>query len=408
MRSAALLLLVLLVAGCSARRDCAQGDYGGSECRELTAWDLADRAEGGYLLRFQEPLEPSREGLAPVGMFLGEEGATVARQGTLGPFQISIDAEQASEPRDLELELRNVDPRLRIIASQEVWPMQEVSFVAEEGSLQRSATLPLEPGEPWTIRATLTCPERYRLAMVGDIQHGVDIFEQVAAALWTERAAAAEADEPLMGLVIVGDLSDEALLEEFEELHRILAEAPVPTVATPGNHDVTFDEPDLYTWQFGSGNLDFDLCGGRVVVLDTADGALAPTVETRLDRMLATPEEEALVVGTHLPPFSDRFGNGWTHEDQQSRLLAELALAGADLVVAGHVHNLVEEVAVPVGDRTIHQVIAGTAGGGQGMLAPRYGFLRVTVDGDAVERCFVQVGDDDPEPRRDDEPPMCP
>jgi hypothetical protein len=130
-------------------------------------------------------------------------------------------------------------------------------------------------------------------------------------------------------------------------------------------------------------------------------------VEARLDRLLEHDEDQSLVVGTHFPPHSGRFGNGWTHEDQQARTLAELAFAQADLAVAGHVHNLIEEPEVPVGDRTLHQVIAGTGGGGQGALRPRYGYLRVTVDGDTVGRCFVQVGDDDPEPRRDDEPPMC-
>lgn len=406
-RALPLGLALLLLAGCGERRECAQGDYGGAECRELTAWDLADRDEGGYLLRFQEPMEPDAEAIAPVGLFAGDETGVVARQGTLGPFQVAIDGTQATEERDLELTFRNVDPRLRIIATREAPPYQEVSFVAEDGSLERRATLPLTPGDPWMIRATLTCPEVYRLAMLGDIQHGVDVFEQIVAALATERADANEAGEPLLGLVIVGDLSDEALQEEFEELHAILEEAPVPVVATPGNHDVTLDEPDLYTWQFGSGNLAFDLCGGRVVVLDTGDGSLAPTVETRLDRMLDSATAETLVVGTHFPPFSSRYGNGWVHEDQQSRLLAELALAEADLVLGGHVHNLIEDLEVPVGDRTLHQVIVGTGGGGQGALRPRYGYLRVTMDGDSVQRCFVQVGDDDPEPARDDEPPMC-
>ena len=403
-----LVLLTAALGGCQGVPECAQGDYGGSECRELTAWDLADQDQGGYVLRFQEPLEPDWGAASPVGLFGIEGSASVARQGTLGPFQIAIDSAQATEARDLELILRNVDPRLRVIARQESPPWTEVSFVADEdGSLERRAVLPLEPTANWLIQATLTCPEVHRLAMLGDIQTGVQEFEQIVSALWTERSLAADAAEPLLGLVLVGDLSDEATVEELEEIDRILASAPVPTVTTPGNHDTSREQADVFTWRFGSGNLGFDLCGGRVVVLDTADGALAPTVEARLDRLLEHDEDQSLVVGTHFPPHSGRFGNGWTHEDQQARTLAELAFAQADLAVAGHVHNLIEEPEVPVGDRTLHQVIAGTGGGGQGALRPRYGYLRVTVDGDTVGRCFVQVGDDDPEPRRDDEPPMC-
>jgi hypothetical protein len=65
-----------------------------------------------------------------------------------------------------------------------------------------------------------------------------------------------------------------------------------------------------------------------------------------------------------------------------------------------------------VGDRALHQVISGTAGADQGaVMTPRFGYLRVTVRGDQVERCFVEVPD--PEEgsageRRPDEPPMCP
>lgn len=112
----------------------------------------------------------------------------------------------------------------------------------------------------------------------------------------------------------------------------------------------------------------------------------------------------------HYPPFSSRLGNGWSHEDQQSHVLAEIAVAGADLTLAGHVHNLTESTEVPVGDRTIHQVIVGTGGGFQGeVVEPRHGYLRLTL-GDVLERCFVQVqlpGAEPPEPRREDEPPMC-
>ena len=71
-------------------------------------------------------------------------------------------------------------------------------------------------------------------------------------------------------------------------------------------------------------------------------------------------------------------------------LLAELAAADADLVLAGHNHALHDYPDLAIGDARLREIVTGTGGAFQGLGTPRYGYTRL-VFGDELEPCFVEV-----------------
>ncbi len=402
----------ILLAGCaSSGPACARGDYGGAECREATAAALASLDLEGYALAFEPRSAADPYARTEAGLFRQEDAGIVARVATLGDFAIAIDGSAATASRTLEMDLTNVDAATAVVAEPRGHPEDAVEIAAVEGTVRRDVHLDLTPGESWTIRGTAPCATRYRVAAFGDPHLEMEVFQAILERLAQERDEAEAAGEPLMGVLLVGDLTDEGTQQEMIEAREMVEAGPVPMAATAGNHDVYTDDVDAFSREVGPGNLRFDLCGTRVVLLDSGDAALAPSVEGRLTQLLDGDGADRLIVGTHYPPYSSRLGNGWSHEDQQATLLAEIALAGPDLVLAGHVHNLTEFPAVPVGDTTFRQIIAGTGGGFQGEVTPpRHGYLRLTL-GDTFDVCFVPVqipGEEPADPRRDDEPPLCP
>lgn len=407
----AVWLVASLLSGCPSGPDCARGDHGGAECRIATSAAGATLDVDGFVLSFTPQSGSDPYAHTEAGLFRLDDAAVVAQVATLGDFEIAIDGSAAATSTTLVMVLANVGVGTQVVAEPVDRPEDAEEIPGADGELQRGVTLDLAAGESWAIRGTAACPTRYRLAAFGDTQTDMEVLQAIVDQLDAERAEAEATGEPLLGVLLVGDLTDVGTAAEIVEVREMLLAGSVPVAATTGNHDVYTEDVDVFNREFGPGNLRFDVCDTRAVFLDTGDASLAPSIEGRLTQLLDGAGAEQLVIATHYPPYSNRLGNGWSHEDQQATVLAEVALAAPDVVLAGHVHNLTEFPEVPVGDSTFHQIIVGTGGGYQSEITPpRFGYLRLTL-GDTFERCFVPVqlpGDGTIEPQREDEPPLCP
>lgn len=377
------LTALAMQPGCSPGPECGNPDYSDPECRVLAENELARvRAGDGATVRFVDPAAPDGDGWIAAGLVTaGEPGRFVARVAGLGPFALRV---EAAGP--LTLVLDNVDPAARVTVS---GPGGEIEVAARTG-LSRQVVLDMAPGTEALVAGERACPPRFRLAAVGDIQTNPLQFERILERLVEEEAAAAALGEPLLGLLLLGDLSESARAEEFDRVAALLAKSPVPVAATPGNHDIVFPTAPLFSEYFGPGNYAFALCGVRVAMLDTASGSIAASVEARLDELLDHGEARFLLAGTHYPTYTGFNADGWSREDQAQHLMVELARHGADALLAGHLHALRHYPSVPIGDLRLREVIVGTGGAQQGLGAPRFGYLRLGF-GEAMSTCFVEV-----------------
>ena len=382
-------LASIVASGSCAVPECTNPDYSEPECRVIAENELARlRTPSSIEVRFQDPAARSTATWDARGRLELEDGVVRARVAGPGRFAISLESEEGA-PDMVTVELDNVDP------SADVWVDQagtETPVLApSDQSLRRSVELAITPGEPVFVRGRRGCPERYRVAFVSDIQTNPAQFERIVEQLERERDDGDIVGEPLVALVIAGDLTESSRDDEFDLVEGLLRNAPVPVVVTPGNHDIYRPRQPHFNRRFGPGNHVVEVCGLRLVMLDTGSGAIARSVEARLPELFERGDARDVIVVMHHPPYAGLTGAGWSREDRAQRLLAEAAIANVDLIVAGHAHALRDFPGISVGDTTLRQVIAGTGGAYQGLGEPRFGYLRVTVGGPDLQTCFVET-----------------
>ena len=158
-------------------------------------------------------------------------------------------------------------------------------------------------------------------------------------------------------IVISGDLTQRAKAHEFVAAKELMSRLPdVPTVVTPGNHDV----PLYRIWErtltpyrnwraYISQELDTvtTVPGATLVALNSSspyaaiiDGRLEPwQVELARRAFEETPpgDVRALVVHHHFVPTAD--GTGGVPIPRAGELLAAFEAMGVDLILGGHVHR---------------------------------------------------------------------
>ena len=374
-----------------AQPECVAPDYRDPECRVIAENEYArlDAAIGAEL-RFIDPRGRSARDWEALGLL--EEpiaGEIRARVATLGDFEIGI---RGHNDRALvfELELDNVDPAAVLSLGPAGAGVDLVS--PSESLLRRRVSVEIAAGEELRLRGRRSCPQRFQLALVGDIQTNPLHFERILERLREDSEVAAAAGEPILGLVLVGDLTEWSYDDEFTRIRSLLGNSPVPVAVTPGNHDILRPSVSIYNNAFGPGSYAYEVCGARVVMLDSGAASLARSVEGRLPELIERDGADFLIAATHYPPYSGLTGDGWSREDQPQILLAELALAQADLVVSGHVHALRDEPRVHIGSHDIRQLIVGTGGANQGLGVARFGYVRLGLQaGEEVQACFVEV-----------------
>jgi Calcineurin-like phosphoesterase len=383
---------IITMFGASTGQACMQPEcssplYSSAECRVVAENELARvLTSDGVELRFQVPDASATASWIAGGLLREPEpGRVRARVAGAGGFALSL---VASDDAQLELELTNVDP----VATVTVETAASVTEIpARVGSTARDVVIALGAGETAWVRGTRPCPSRYRIAVTADIQTNPWQFERIVDRLIVEADEAERAGEPIVALLIAGDLAEASRDDEFEVVAEILARLPFPTAVTAGNHDVYRPRYPQYNRSFGPGNHAFDVCETHVAMLDSGSGTIAPSVLARLPELLDPGSSAHSLAVMHHPPYAGLTGAGWSREDYAELTLVELAAAGVDLVLAGHAHALHDFPKISVGDRELHEIIVGTAGAEQGLGVPRYGYLRLRFDDDDVAPCFVEV-----------------
>jgi len=384
-----LALLAFAPTHACIQPECASPDYGNPECRVLAENELARLlTAAGVEVRFQEPGAAVASSWAATGLVREPAAGTLAlRVAAPGPFAISL--QPGPMPATLQVTLENVDPAATITAGP---PGAEVEIPGGVlGATSRSFALTLDDDRTVWIRGARPCPPRFRVAVTADIQTNPWQFERIVDRLIVESQAAALAGEPLVGLVIAGDLAESARDDEYEALAPIFARVPFPIAVTAGNHDIYRPRSPQYNRNYGPGNHAFTVCDVHVAMIDTGSGTIAPSVQARLPELLDRGGATHLLAAMHHPPYPGITGSGWSREDVAAQVMVEFAAAGVDLVLAGHNHALRDFPDIDIGGGSLREIIVGTGGAYQGLGVPRYGYLRIAFDGDTMTPCFVEV-----------------
>lgn len=367
------MTLLLTLLGCDMA-ECSRPNFSHPECRVQAESEHARLVTHGDVdVRFQHPDAQDLAGWEARGVLrAGPDGVVHARVATLGDFLLTLEADT---PQDVQVVVDNVHPLIEPLEGQ-------VDVIG----LRRVLELSLMPGiteVPGVLPASV-CEGGFVVAAGGDIQTNPQQYKRIVEDLHAEAQWADEQGTPLLGMLLLGDLSEYNLADELQEVLDMASQAPVPTAAVPGNHDVYDSLDAVYNRIVGPGNYAFDVCGARFVMLDTGSGWIAPSVQGRLPEFMDH-DGAFLVAGMHHPPLPGRTSGGWTDETQAAHIMAELGARDADLIVTGHLHKRKEVTSGPV-----PQIVVGTLGASQGDVQPDYGYLRMTFEGDLTS-CFVLV-----------------
>lgn len=146
--------------------------------------------------------------------------------------------------------------------------------------------------------------------------HGLPAYRTAETNMLTERAIdAVLALDPRPDLVLItGDLTDNGLVAEYENLKRMLSRLPMPVWLIPGNHDrrenlkqVLADYPGLSDHPTYA-QWSVDLGPVRMIGLDTVlpksgAGRLCPERLAWLEQKLAEDSARPTIVAMHHPAF---------------------------------------------------------------------------------------------------------
>ena len=176
--------------------------------------------------------------------------------------------------------------------------------------------------------------QAYRFAIAGGIRGDMSALNRLIDTLNAEREDSDK--EPLLFLLLNGDLTESGSEEELIALRRSLRRLTIPWFATAGDYDAT---GRAITWirYLGTSSFAFELGILRVIVLDSGDRRLSASAWSQLGDWLSdaplwwksSPTPRLSLVVTHSPPI---YGADETIAFQQEldgmRLISKLLQSG--------------------------------------------------------------------------------
>ena len=236
-----------------------------------------------------------------------------------------------------------------------------------------------------------------RILHVSDLHTGTREDPQVEAAL---QALIGRIDAEL--IVASGDLTHRGRRDQHERAHRFLTSFGLPVLTVPGNHDMPYTFPARltstyreFTRLWGELEQTHSSAGLHVIGLNSSrrfrqqGGALhREQLDSARRRLQAAPDGAYRVVVLH----HHMIGAPWRAArkrpvSHRNRVLRALVESGADLILAGHIHQ------AAVSERQEFEVIGGDVRAAVVSIAPGLGQPRPNRLGEARGLHVYEIGD---------------
>jgi 3',5'-cyclic AMP phosphodiesterase CpdA len=154
-------------------------------------------------------------------------------------------------------------------------------------------------------------------------------------------------------IVATGDLTHRGRRDQHEHASAFLHGLGPPVIAVPGNHDIPYTVPGRFThpWrefvrQWGTSEPSFQSDGLLVVGLNSvrpwrhqSGGLGGDALRRAAEQLAAAPEATLRVVALHHHLTGAPWRSRKRPVARRGRVLAALVEAGAELILAGHIHQ---------------------------------------------------------------------
>jgi Icc protein len=237
-------------------------------------------------------------------------------------------ASEAATERRVSVELINVFDDVEVSVP---------AAPAGENAVAFEVTVPPGGESRVTVRRPGTdTPAPFRFAWVGDVQGGNERFTRIRSRI--------HQDPSLEFVVFAGDITQRGTQEQIDAFLAVAEALDRPWYSCLGNHESLSGEPLPFQRTVGRLNVRFDYRGARFLLFDDASGTLDERVFDFVTEAMAPEGPRARIVGAHIPPFdpSGLRDGGFPDRTEAARLLGVLARGGTDLLLAGHIHTLIE------------------------------------------------------------------
>lgn len=180
-------------------------------------------------------------------------------------------------------------------------------------------------------------PDSFRFALFGDphVEDGV-----VSRLGWFKQEVA---DRGIEFFGVLGDLTNDALATEQDELLARLDSIGRPYYCTVGNHDLyQADGWEWYKTMFGPSCYAICVAGKvKLIFLDTAEGTLGRAQFDWLERELSADTGYVTIVATHYPIYDGTQPIMWrlASPAERYKLLSLLERYDVHSYVSGHIHG---------------------------------------------------------------------
>jgi len=236
-----------------------------------------------------------------------------------------------------------------------------------------------------------------RILHVSDLHTGTHEDPQVEQAL----AALVERVRPDV-VVASGDLTNRGRRAQHERAHRFLGSFGRPVVAVPGNHDLPYTFPARFTRPWAEFERVWETTEPthssptlHVIGLNSArpyrhqsGGLRERQLDRAAERLATAPDGAYRVVVLH----HQMLGSPWRASrkrpvSHRNRVLRALVSAGADLILAGHIHQ------AALSERHEFEVVGGDVRAAVVSIAPGLGQPRPNRLGEARGLHVYEVGE---------------
>jgi 3',5'-cyclic AMP phosphodiesterase CpdA len=235
-----------------------------------------------------------------------------------------------------------------------------------------------------------------RILHVSDLHTGTREDPEVEAAL---RSLLGRVEAEV--IVASGDLTHRGLREQHERAHRFLTSFGLPVLTVPGNHDMPYTFPKRFTDTYGEftrlwGEIEQTHSSPALHVIGLNSsrrfrqqgGALTgEQLEQAAQRLREAPEGAYRVVVLH----HHMLGAPWRASrkrpvSDRNDVLRSLVAAGADLILAGHIHQ------AALSERHEFEVVEGDVRAAVVSIAPGLGQPRPRRLGEARGLHVYEIG----------------
>jgi len=140
----------------------------------------------------------------------------------------------------------------------------------------------------------------------------------------------------ILFIIFGGDITDQALLKEYDIFYNVMKNLNVPYLTVIGNHDYLSNGEVVYRQMYGEYNYSFEFNHNKFVIFDNVvwESNKDPDFDWLSTQLTDNELFKQVFVIAHIPPFTDQFDSDM---EQAYRLLIQEN--NVHLSIHGHVHH---------------------------------------------------------------------